>query len=302
MEFFTQRGYLHPVAPYDWAKSLDFLGNFAPTQYEQIVEGGSLTKAICLGGQTIAFQLAETGSVEQPKLAYTLFAQKPIPPPLEKAVTDAATFFLSLDEDLRPFYELGRDDSRFEPVIAALYGYHQVKFLTPFEAACWAVISQRNLLTVSRKMKQALTKKFGNRLELESGELWAFPEPQQLAPLDPAALTAIVGNERKGECLSAVARAFSKVDGLFFKTAPYDEVVAWLKTIKGIGDWSAAFVLIRGLGRMERLPLEEKRLHVAASQIYNHGLPITREAIIQHAQPYGPYQGYWAHYLRVAAS
>lgn len=44
------------------------------------------------------------------------------------------------------------------------------------------------------------------------------------------------------------------------RTAPYTEVEAWLCSINGVGAWSAAFVLLRGLGRMAHIPPSEKRV------------------------------------------
>src|SRR5918912_1287128 len=104
IKLFSETGRLRPKAPFDFQKSLNFLGDFPATRYEQIITPGSLTKAICLDGQVFAFELK---------------------------------------------------------------GYHQVKFITPFENACWAVIHQRNLLTVSRRMKQGLVQFFDRKLALD---------------------------------------------------------------------------------------------------------------------------------------
>ena len=130
---------------------------------------------------------------------------------------------------------------------------------------------------------------------------WAFPEPASLAAAAPGALLAAVGNERKAEYLGAVASAFATVDEDWLRQGAYDEVEDWLRGIKGIGAWSAAIVLLRGLGRLERVPLSERRLIEAASAVYGPGQVVARETIQRIADRYGPWQGYWAHYLRVAS-
>jgi DNA-3-methyladenine glycosylase II len=61
---------------------------------------------------------------------------------------------LSLGDDLRPFYAVAETDPAFAPLVQELYGYHQVKFLMPFENACWAILSQRNLISVSHNVKR----------------------------------------------------------------------------------------------------------------------------------------------------
>jgi DNA-3-methyladenine glycosylase II len=256
---------------------------------------------VLVDGQTIVFRVVSSGDIEKPRLDYTLFSDQPIRAITAHAASDRISFFLSLDDDLRPFYAVGRDDPTFAPVVERLYGYHQVKFQTPFECACWAILSQRNTLPIARRLKQALVERFGSGLEVDGVYYQAFPDAVRLVEADPADLLAIVRNLRRDEYLAAVARAFSVADEAWLRSAPYDEVEAWLRGIDGIGPWSAAFVLLRGLGRAERLPVDEKRLAIAAGKLYNGGAPLDEAGLRRVAKRYGPWQGYWAHYVRVAS-
>lgn len=265
-----ESGTLIPTPPFDFNKSLQFLGIFGPTKNEQTVSTHSLTKAISIDGQTIVFQLISIGTTEKPGLEYTLFSEDPITEAMENAVTERIAFFLSLKDDLQSFYRIGLNDPDFAPIIEHLYGYHQVKFLTPFENACWAVLTQRNPMKIAQKTKQALVEKYGSSLEVNGSVYWAFPEPMQIVVADESELLKVIRNDRRTEYLLAIARAFSEVDEEFLKIAPDEEVEAWLRNIKGIGEWSATFIMVRGLGRMERVPLTETRLFEAASKVYSH--------------------------------
>jgi DNA-3-methyladenine glycosylase II len=296
---YQETGKLTPTPPFDFSKSLQFLGIFGPTKNEQTVSTHSLTKAISIDGQTVVFQLTSIGTTEKPGLEYTLFSAKPFSQAMENAVVERITFFLSLKDDLQPFYRLGREDPDFTPIIEHLYGYHQVKFLTPFENACWAVLTQRNPMKIAQQTKQALVEKYGSSLEVSGSVYWAFPEPMQIAVVDESELLKTIRNDRRTEYLVAVARAFSEADEEFLKTASEEEVEAWLRNIKGIGEWSATFIMVRGLGRMERVPLTEARLFEAASKVYGHGEELNRDDLKRLADKYGLWQGYWAHYIRV---
>jgi DNA-3-methyladenine glycosylase II len=295
----TVFGTLIPTPPFDFDKSLNFLGVFMPTKQEQLISSHTLTKAISIDGQTIVFQLISIGTIENPQLEYTLFSAEPITEETQSAVVERMTFFLSLNDDLQPFYRIGREDADFVPIIEILYGYHQVKFLTPFENACWAVLTQRNPMKLAQKTKQALIEKYGNHLVVHGNNYLAFPEPIQIAVADYGEILKLIRNDRRTEYLFATARAFSEVDDEFLKTAPDEEVEAWLRNIKGIGEWSATFIMVRGFGRMEYIPLTETRLVEAASKVYGHGKELGREELKRLAERYGPWQGYWAHYLRV---
>ena len=296
---YTESGTLIPTPPFDFNKSLNFLGVFMPTKREQIISPDTLTKAISIDGQTIVFQLISIGTIKNPQLEYTLFSTQPITEETQNAVVERMTFFLSLKDDLQPFYRIGQEDADFSPIIELLYGYHQVKFLTPFENACWAVLTQRNPMKIAQKTKQALIEKYGNHLEVNENVYSAFPEPIQIAVADYGEILKVIRNDRRSEYLIATARAFSEVNEEFLKTAPDEEVEAWLRNIKGIGEWSATFIMVRGLGRMEYIPLTETRLLEAASKVYGHGEELSREDLKRLAERYGSWQGYWAHYLRV---
>lgn len=296
---YQETGTFIPTPPFDFNKSLNFLEVFMPTKHEQTVSSRSLTKAIGIEGQTVVFQLASIGTIEKPCLEYTLFSAQPITEDTENAVVERITFFLSLTDDLKPFYRIGREDPDFVPIIEHLYGYHQVKFLTPFENACWAVLTQRNPMKVAQKTKQALIVSYGSKLEVNGTVYWAFPEPMQIAVVDESELLKLIRNERRTDYLIATARAFSEVDEEFLKHASDKEVDTWLRNIKGIGEWSATFIMVRGLGRMEHVPLTETRLIEAASKVYGYSKELSREDLKRLADRYGPWQGYWAHYLRV---
>jgi DNA-3-methyladenine glycosylase II len=236
--------------------------------------------------------------VEKPRLDCTLVADEPITDALREAMRDRVEFFLSTADDLAPFYAIGRDDPAFAPVIAQLYGYHHVKFLTPFENAAWAILAQRVQMPVARKMRQALMERYGGAQTVNGETYRAFPTAERLATINPDDLLDILPTLRKAPYLYGVARAFDDVDEQWLRAGPYDEVYAWLRAIPGIGEWSATFILIRGLGRMERLSTEPATLR-AAERVYGPRAA-TWDGVMEIAARYGPYQGYWGHYLRAA--
>ncbi|HEX8222018.1 MAG TPA: DNA-3-methyladenine glycosylase 2 family protein [Chloroflexia bacterium] len=299
MPLHTTEGHIKPHPPFDFDKSKEFLAGFAPTQRDNKSAGASFARALSMEGQVVAFKLTSTGSVEKPELHYRLLSEQPLDGGTQRRALDRVALYLSLHDDLGPFYSLGRQDPLFAPVVERLYGYHQVKFLSPFEAGCWAVLTQRNAMSEARKMRTVLAKRYGSSIEVEGATHWAFPEPAQLAIADPSDLGAIADNERKGEYMQALARAFEQVSDEFLLSAPYTEVESWLRGIKGVGEWSAAFILLRGLGRPDRVPMEKNTLR-AISRVYGGGKALSEGEANEIAERYGAWQGYWAHYLRAA--
>lgn len=295
----TLEGTLTPCAPFDFGKTLQFVGDFTPTEGEQSVTTSSITKAITLNGRAVGFQVRNVGSVEEPLVAYTLFSEHALSEAEHEAIRDRIRFFLSLDDDLRPFYAIGRGDPYFKPVIEALYGLHQPKFLTPFEIACWSILGQRTPMAIAHRTKMGLIKRWGTSITLPDGQTYhAFPEPQHMLAVNLDELASIVRNARKVEYLHAVIQFFNEVDENYLRTADYTEVATRLRGVRGIGEWSAYFILIRGLGRNERTSVSGKEIVSAASRVYRQ--PLTPTEIQRLADRYGKYQGDWTFYVRVA--
>ncbi len=295
MTLSTINGTLNPTAPFDFSQTLKFLGMFMPGRGEQTTDGNACIKALPINGRAVVAKVTSRGTIEQPQVAYTFYTEAPLTDDESHEALDRLSFYLSLDDDLRAFYAIGQDDPQFAPILERLYGLHQVKFATPFENACWAILSQRTYMNVARKVKDALAEQLGSSLEVDGMVYRAYPEALQFLAIGEDALNVIVRNERKTECLMSAAHAFANVDEMWLREADYDAVEGWLRKIKGIGAWSSSFVLLRGLGHMERIPKDDQRLSQAVQKFYGGG------DIQQLAVTYGKWQGYWAYYLRVAA-
>jgi DNA-3-methyladenine glycosylase II len=294
--FYTLKGKLTPRPPFDFARTLGFLEAFSPTAGEQVVAASSITKAVTLHGRPVAFEVSSAG----PELTYTLYAQTPLSKPDQAALSDRIRFFLSLDDDLQPFYDLGRADPDFTPVIERLYGLHQPKFLTPFEIACWAILAQRIPMPIAHRTKMALVERWGTSIQLQGGTYHAFPDVEQLAAIDENDLLAVVGNRRKVEYLRSVIALFQAVDEQELRSGDLEDVMAKLRGVRGIGEWSAYFILVRGLGRMERVSAVDRELARAAARIYKQGQALTTVELARILDHYGTSQGYWAFYARNA--
>ena len=162
------------------------------------------------------------------------------------------------------------------------------------------MLTQRNPIAMAHRTKMELTKRWGTSIALPDGNTYhAFPEAGQLIEASIDELTAVVRNARKAEYLQAVIQFFHEGDEHYLRTGDYDEVSASIRSIRGIGEWSAYFILIRGLGRVERTILTGKEILHAASTIYQREMtPIDLQRI---AEGYGPHQGYWSFYMRAVS-
>src|SRR5262249_14837005 len=95
---------------------------------------------------------------------------------------------------------------------------------------------------------------------------------------------------------AGAVRAVAALGEGFLRTAPYDDAEAALRAIRGIGPFSAQAILLRGLGRMERMDPRGAAFARAARLVYRPSW--APEATLAR---YGASIGYWAYYLRVGA-
>ncbi|GAA2978439.1 DNA-3-methyladenine glycosylase family protein [Actinokineospora diospyrosa] len=298
----TVHMFLPATPPFDFGATLRFLRGFPAMVGEQAGGGSALTKVLRVNGQLVGVRLSPAGAglervgLERVGLECVVESTRPVDAETAAAVGDQVGFHLGLDDDLAEFYALAERDRPFGVVVARLHGYHQVKFPSPLELLCWAILSQRVPLSTARAAKHALTAEFDNGMALDGHVLHAFPDLDQLLTLTGQRLAELVGNTRKAGYLHRALRQWSEMDQRALRTDPYEQVRERLLTLAGIGPWSATFLLIRGLGRMDHMPADREGLR-AASKVYGHSISESEFAAL--AAHYGPWQAYWGHYLRV---
>lgn len=296
-----KRGHLAATPPFDFTKSLNYLRWFPGAALDQAVADDSFVKAFRLQDQTLLSRVRNAESVTESGLEFVIFSDNEVANDLESVCLERLGSFLSLNDDLLQFYSIAEQDPHFWPIVQDLFGYHPVRFQSPFEAAVWAILSQRNRMATARNMHHRLVRRFGYEAALDGITYWAFPEPHDIAGCSEGDLAFVARNLRRGEFLIDAARAFALVSPDFLANAEYAEVEGWLRGINGIGPWSASFVLLRGLGRSQTVPLPDRGILEAASRLYGGGVTLSAEEVLDIGQKYHPWQGYWAHYLRVGA-
>ncbi|MDZ7702942.1 MAG: hypothetical protein U5L04_00475 [Trueperaceae bacterium] len=291
---------LYPTAPFAFAHTLRRLGLLNTDGDSREVGARGFRKALRVVGTTVVCDVTSRGRVEAPELVITAYADVVFDETLVAALTDRVGFFLGLGDGLEPFYTLAADDPAFEPVVAALYGYHQVKFPTPFQGACWALVTQRTPNRFAALTMRRLAERLGGAVTVDGETYHSFPDPQQLLAAEPGVILEATNNTRKTERLAALTDAFAVSDEDFLRSAPYREVAKWLGDIKGLGAWSVDFIMAQALGRHEQAPWTDTWLLDAVSRVYTGGLSISLGDAKALATFYGAYQGYWAHYLKTA--
>jgi DNA-3-methyladenine glycosylase II len=154
------------------------------------------------------------------------------------------TFFSAPPE----FEELLKRD----PVLRRLHdrfpGVRQPRQLDLFTALIRCISAQQVNLRWAVTTRRRLAEQFGVCHEIEGLTVFTL-EPERLADVEPEQIRALQFTNSKSAAIVAVAKAMveGRLDGL--EHLPDEEVIARLISIRGLGRWSAEWVLARTLGR-----------------------------------------------------
>ena len=80
---------------------------------------------------------------------------------------------------------------------------------------------------------------------------------------------------------------------------PDDEVYSTLTQIRGIGPWTAEYVLVRGLGRPDRVPAEDIGIRDVVGKYLAGGERVEASRVQELLKPFAPFRGLTAYYLLV---
>ena len=281
------------ASPFHLYRSALFLEMFRPMKGEQEIVDGCIEKALMVYGQIILFKIKQNGTGDNSPVEHVLMSDEPLDKPVRQEVANRISFFLSLKEDIQPFYEIAqKEDPEFYPVIERFWGFHHVKFMSLLETATWAILAQRTPIGVAKKMKQRLIERFGWSIEVDGKKFWAFPDYSRVKNTSAKELYSIIRNWRRAEYLGSLFRDYARIDEASLIKLDFDEAKKALMQINRVGDWSATFILSRGLGRMERLPENLKMIKPEVDRIYGADVSIEKIRTI-----YGKWVGYWLLYV-----
>jgi DNA-3-methyladenine glycosylase II len=264
--------------PFSFEQTLAFIRRFPGCQTQTAVGPDHVTAAFAADGRGWAVTIRD-GSIE-------------LPPGAPRSLVRRAADWIGAGDDVARFYAAAAGDRAMQPIVRALHGLHHVRFLGLEDVAVHAVLMQRQAPARVAAMKRRFLEAFGH----SAGELRAMPEVAELARIAPAAIGEAIRHPAKAERIAEVVRGVASLGEDFLRTAPDDQAKQALLAIPGVGPFSAAAILLRGLGRTDELPglaMFERE----GRAIY--GAAWDEDAI---ARRYGDQIGYWSFYVKTGAA
>jgi AraC family transcriptional regulator of adaptative response / DNA-3-methyladenine glycosylase II len=279
--------------PYDWDAVLSFLACRAIPGVE-VVEGDRYARVIALGGVagTLGVRPATRNRIEIDVRFPNLAA-------LPQILARARRVFDLAADPVRIGEHLSRDPA-LAPLVTARPGLRSPGAWDGFELAVRAILGQQITVAAARRLAGKLVQAYGAPLPepwRREGLEMAFPAPQRLVGAEIATLGT---PGARGRALSALAAAVVADPALFGPRADLQIAVARLRSLPGVGEWTAQYIAMRALREPDAFPAADVGLMRAL-------VPLGAERpspdqLLARAEAWRPWRAYAAQHLWTADS
>lgn len=256
---------------FSYKLSLEFLER-SPQELLHRIEDGNIYKALKIEGEIVPVRISCRNDHLEIDTRGKELSDNAI-----KLVSQYVREWFDLETDLDAFYKIIGDDDILSPLTKKFRGYRIMGHPDLYESLVWAVLGQQINLKFAYSLKQQFVKEYGKKLILEDKEYYLFPEAPLVAQLKLEDLLKIQFSKQKSRYTIGIAEAF--INGTISKEKlrglPLKEAKDELMKIKGIGNWTANYALMKSFHFPDAFPLEDAGLKNAVRNCLNMDGPPT---------------------------
>jgi len=290
---------IRPRAPFDFDATARFF-RFSEAEIVDTFAPGEYARALRVGGRLALLTVRSVGTVARPALSVSLAPARGLSPPVEAEAADTVRRMFSVDHDLKRFRAQVAGDALMSRLEAAHRGLRLPRWPTLFEALAASILLQQIATTVAWTFKRRFVEQFGERIARGGREFHAFPRPERIARAGADELRALGMTGSKAVSIIEAARAVESgaLDGAELDGADNETVVARLSQLRGVGRWTAEWVLMLHFGRTDVFAASDLFLRGAMAKYYNGGVAMREPEVRALArESFGGWGSYAALYL-----
>ncbi|WP_017813272.1 DNA-3-methyladenine glycosylase family protein [Paenibacillus shenyangensis] len=209
--------------------------------------------------------------------------------------------WFDLGTDLGPFYAMAKSDPLLKEAVVSFYGLRNMGIPDLYEAICWGILGQQINLGFAYTLKRRFVEHFGQALVREGQTYWLFPTAEQIAGLTVEQLSAAgITTVKKCEYLIDTARRIA--EGTLSKeqllqATDVKQAEKMLVQIRGIGPWTAHYVLMRCLRMPSAFPIDDVGLHNSIKHVLGLEAKPTKAHILELSAGWSLWESYATFYL-----
>ena len=255
-------------------------------------DAATYARVVSLHDGPAALSVTQIAGPDAPRLS-VLLASGSIDTPADALARSAVNRLLGLSVDLSPFAAMAASDPLLGPLAARMRGFKPPRFPTVFEALVNGVACQQLSLAVGIQLLNRLAAARGKATSDSPDGPRAFPDPDDLASLEPADIKRHGFSSAKARTIIDTARAVVADDFDLEALARFDDgaAIERLTSLHGVGRWTAEYVLLRGLGRLHIFPGDDVGAHNKLRRLFGIDAPLDHQAVERLVAPWHPYAG-----------
>lgn len=261
------------------------------------IENDVITKVIAIGEIRSLVQINVINNKQMN--VHFLNDSRPIEKWKREEVVNYIYEWFDLNNDLTSFFEMAKTDPLLKMPAQKFYGLRVIGIPDLFEALCWGVLGQQINLSFAYSLKRQFVEKYGDSVEWNGKKYWVFPSYEQIAQLTPTDLADIKMTVKKSEYIIGIAKLMA--DGALSReqlmNMSFKDAEKSLLKLRGIGPWTANYVLMRCLRFQTAFPIDDVGLINSIKLIRNMDRKPTKDEIVELSCPWKNWESYATFYL-----
>ncbi|SNQ61392.1 DNA-3-methyladenine glycosylase family protein [Candidatus Methanoperedens nitratireducens] len=218
-------------------------------------DGTTYRRVLVLDGKPVETAVVLQGKPDEPELSITATGLQ-LSSGTGPALAALLERMLGIRVDVSGFYRLAQNDTQLEYLASQFRGLKPPRFPTLFDAIVNGIACQQVSLTQGIRLLNKLVTACGKTVEGRDSIAYAFPQPEDIAGLEPEAFRNLGFSRQKARALLELSHKVidEHVDIEEMITLTDEDALSRLCELRGVGRWTAEYVLLRGMGRLHVFP------------------------------------------------
>jgi 3-methyladenine DNA glycosylase/8-oxoguanine DNA glycosylase len=232
---------------------------------ERRIDGNRLLKALPLDGEPAILDLTFAAG----HLDCQVSAEATLSPAAMAEAHRVLLRMIGLGSDAGGFEARGRRDAVIRRLTSSQPGLRIPLTPSIFEALAWAIIGQQINLAFATSLRRDLIALAGTKVP-GSSAMRLHPDAATIAALDPADLTSRRFSRSKARYLIDAAQlvAGGTLDLAALADGSARQAETRLLAVRGLGPWTANYVMLRGVGFADAVPVGDSALATALQRFH----------------------------------
>ncbi len=255
-------------------------------------DGTTYRRVVPFGDVPVEMAVRQIGASPAPRLRVCLTGAR-LQPEFQREARTLVEKMFGLSVDLAPFYQMANGDPKLSALVEKFRGVKPPRFPTIFETLANAFACQQLSLTVGLGLLSRLAAACGLSLTRGNETHYAFPRPQDLLKVSPEAFRKLGFSDKKVRAFHELAQNI--VDGRinFERLEKMDNqsVIDSLLELRGVGRWTAEYVILRGLAPLNVFPGDDVGARNRLAKWQHRKEPLDYAGVARVTKRWQPYAG-----------